>query len=144
MTAPAVGRSPSTSYGRIMLVAPLCVAVLAGSWLLWTRGDPARQGGYCANATREISGLLRTADAEVDLSRTILPDVQQIFASLRRLDVQRLQVRTPGAVRSEVLILARRVPILRRSRRASDPQANEAFARVAADYLERCRSDPPG
>ena len=121
------------------LVAPLVLAVVVASWLLWTRADPARQGGYCVNATREISAVLQHADTGADIGRGPLPDVQAIFGSLGGIDVKRLQVRTPAAVRPDVAVLARRIPELRQSGTKVDAATSAAFARVAADYLERCR-----
>lgn len=111
----------------VRLIAPLVVAVLAAGWLLWTRADPARQGGYCMNATVEIAGVLRRADRSGDVGRGPLPPVSAIFAQVRQVDADRFRVDTPPAVRDEVDALAR-------------THSTDAFAALVADYLTRCRT----
>lgn len=137
--APPGGRARRSARTWAPIVAPLLLTMAFATWQLWTRGDPARQGGYCVNATREISSVLRRADTDADVGRGPLPDVQKILASVRGVDVRRLQVHTPSSVRTDVAVLARRLPILEAARGRKDPQASEAFARIAADYLKRCR-----
>ena len=110
----------------VRLAAPAAIAMLAGTWLLWTRGDPGRQGGYCANATVEVAGLLRRADDTGDVGRSPLPPVERIFAELDDLDPSRFEVDTPPE-------LADAVAELRTDDRAA------AFAVLAEDYLVRCR-----
>lgn len=111
----------------VRVVAPLVLALAIGSWLLWTRGDASRQGGYCANATVEIAGVLRRADSSGDVGRGPLPPVADILAQVDQVDVSRFQVDTPAAVQDEVDQLAE----------DRDPAA---FAALAEDYLKRCRS----
>lgn len=108
-------------------LAPLLVALLVGSWLLWTRGQPSRQGGYCANATVEIAGVLRRADDSGDVGRGPLPSAEDLLAQVDEVDASRFQVDTPPAVRADVAKLA-------------EDRDRQAFANVVADYLTRCRS----
>jgi hypothetical protein len=129
VTAP-VGRRPDPRTDRRLLVslaAPLVVAVLAAGWLLWTRADPARQGGYCMNATVEIAGVLRRSDTSGDVGRGPLPPVAAIFAQVGRVDADRFRVDTPPELRDEVDELAR-------------THSTDAFAALVADYLDRCRT----
>lgn len=115
----------------LRVAAPLVAAFLIGSWLLWTRGDASRQGGYCANATIEIAGVLRRADSSGDVGRGPLPPVDRILAQVGEVDVSRFQVDTPSEVRDDVdLLVAERDPA--------------AFARIAEDYLTRCRNGSSG
>ncbi|HWJ97380.1 MAG TPA: hypothetical protein VNQ33_04420 [Acidimicrobiales bacterium] len=108
------------------IAAPLVVAVLLSSWLLWTRSAPHRQGGYCMNASVEIAGVLQRADTSGDVGRGPLPPVGKILAEVDQVDVTRFQVNTPPEVQDDVdLLVAERDPA--------------AFARIAQDYLERCR-----
>ena len=109
------------------VVAPLVVGLLVAGWLLWTRQDPGRQGGYCMNATVEIAGVIQRADTSGDVGRGPLPPVDQIFAQVGSVDVARFQVDTPPEVADDVAKLAA----------DRDPQA---FANVVQDYLVRCRS----
>lgn len=135
MKRPAIDLPPLT-----WLVAPLVLALLAGSWLLWTRAEPSRQGGYCMNATVDIAGVLERADSSGDVGRGPLPSPKEIFASLGAIDMSRLQVDTPAAVRDDVNLLAHRLPELRASHRLADADSSAAFTRIAADYLRRCRA----
>lgn len=110
----------------LAVAAPLAVALLVASWLLWTRGEPSRQGGYCMNASREIAGVLMRADSSGDIGRGPLPPVDKILAQVDEVDVTRFQVNTPPELRDEVEKLAE----------DRDPAA---FAAIAEDYLSRCR-----
>lgn len=111
----------------LKVMAPFAVAVLVTSWLLWARQDPARQGGYCMNATVEIAGVLQRADRTGDVGRGPLPPIAQIFAEVESVDVERFQVDTPPEVADDVAQLAE----------DRDPQA---FANIVQDYLTRCRT----
>ena len=115
------------SRRSLVLVAPLVVALVVAGWLLWTRGEPARQGGYCRNATVEIAGVLRRADDEGDVGRGPLPPVERIFAELDDLDPARFEVDTPPELRDAVADLR------------GDDRAG-AFAAIVEDYLVRCRN----
>jgi len=110
----------------LAVAAPLVVAVLVATWLLWTRGEPSRQGGYCMNASVEIAGVLQRADRTGDVGRGPLPPVDQILAQVDQVDVTRFQVDTPPELADEVAALAK----------GRDPAA---FAKIAEDYLSRCR-----
>jgi hypothetical protein len=131
-----MGRPPLA----VRVAAPFVVALLISGWLLWTRGASERQGGYCVNATVVLAGVLQKADTGGDVGRGPLPDVDAIFGAIRNIDVDRLQVHTPPAVRTEVTLLAHRIPRLRETGAKTDPDAAAAFAKVAADYLQRCRT----
>lgn len=108
---------------------PVVVALVAASWLLWTRGAPERQGGYCMNATVEVAALLRRADAagSDDVGRGPLPPPEQILAQVDRLDPERFAVNTPPELRDDVA-------------RLEGPERQGAFAVIIADYLDRCRA----
>ncbi|MFN8016545.1 MAG: hypothetical protein U0P45_00310 [Acidimicrobiales bacterium] len=112
---------------RALLAAPLVVALLAAAWLVSTRSDPARQGGYCMNATVEIAGVLQRADRSGDVGRGPLPPGDQLLAEVARVDVARFQVDTPPAVADDVDALVER-------------RDQAAFARIVQDYLQRCRT----
>jgi hypothetical protein len=106
----------------VLLAAPLVLALLVGSWLLWARQEPSRQGGYCANATIEVT---RVVSASVDLGAGATPPVQQILERVDEVDVRRFQVDTPDAIAPDVDLLA-------------TEGSPDAFARILVDYLERC------
>lgn len=105
-----------------IVAVPLVVALLAVSWVLWTRGDPERQGGYCANASIEIATVLARS---VDLSTGATPPVEDILAQVEEVDVERFAVDTPADIADAVAEL--------RAERSVD-----AFARIIIDYLDRC------
>ena len=110
----------------LRLAAPLVIAVVLATWLLWTRSEPSLQGGYCMNASVEIAGVLQRADRTGDVGRGPLPPVEQILAQVDQVDVARFQVNTPPEVADDVARLAE----------DRDPAA---FAAIAEDYLTRCR-----
>jgi len=117
-----------TGHRKLVLgiAAPLVVAVLVATWLLWTRDEPARQGGYCMNASVEIAGVLQRADTSGDVGRGPLPPADRLLAQVDQVDVARFQVDTPPEIADDVdLLVADRDPA--------------AFARIAQDYLTRCR-----
>ena len=118
-SAPAVGRRPTAPA---LVVAPLVVALLVAGWLLWTRQDPARQGGYCANATIEVTRVL---EATVDQGAGATTPVAEVLDRVGDVDVTRFQVDTPADVRADVALVAR-------------THDKTAFARILADYLDRC------
>lgn len=111
----------------LAVAAPLVVALLGAAWLLWARAEPARQGGYCMNATIEIAGVLQRADTSGDVGRGPLPPVEDIFAQVATVDASRFEVDTPSAVAGDVDRLAR-------------THDTQAFANLVEDYLDRCRS----
>ena len=108
------------------LLGPLVLALLASGWLLWTRAEPSRQGGYCMNATVEIAGVLQRADETGDIGRGPLPPADRLLAQVEAVNAQRFTVNTPADVQAEVdLLVAEQRP--------------DAFAALAQDYLTRCR-----
>lgn len=107
-----------------LLAAPMVVALLIGGWLLWARQEPARQGGYCVNASIEIT---KTVARSVDLGAGASPPVQQILDNVDEVDVARFQVHTPPEIAKDVDLLARE-------------RSKDAFARIIVDYLDRCGS----
>lgn len=115
----------------LRLAAPIAVALLAASWVLWTRADGSRQGGYCMNATVEIAGVLQRADRTGDVGRGPLPPTDRVLAEVDRVDAARFEVDTPPELADDVRALAQR----------HDPAA---FARLAQDYLQRCRTGDAG
>ncbi|WP_421118960.1 hypothetical protein ACE2AJ_16565 [Aquihabitans daechungensis] len=109
---------------RALLAAPLVIALLIGGWLLWARQDPARQGGYCSNATLEVAG---TVGRSVDLSSGSAIPAQQILDLVDEVDVSRFEVDTPPEMVEQVRLVR-------------EERSKEAFARLIGDYLERCGS----
>lgn len=124
----------------VRLALPIAVALVVALATLWTRSAPERQGGYCVNATVVIAGVLTSADDPGSVGSGPLPDAGEILAKVIDIDVRRLQVATPAAVRADVALLATEVPAARAAGRPLDPKAAAAFARVAGDYLTRCRT----
>lgn len=134
----------------LRIAAPLLVALLMAGWLLWARADPARQGGYCTNVTLAVAHLLngpapaRDAASPSPELAELVTDAGGIVAQLAgrsdQLDVDRLEVNTPDAVRDDVALLA----AAHRSRsdsETSEPpsaEAGVAFARILVDYQRRC------
>ena len=117
--------APATARRRpspVVLAAPLVVALLVAGWLLWTRQDPARQGGYCANATIEVTRVL---EASVDRGAGATTPVAAMLGRVDQVDIARFQVDTPAEVRDDVALVAR-------------SRDRTAFARILADYLDRC------
>ena len=112
------------SRQRALLLAPLVVALLLGGWLLWARQDPARQGGYCSNATLEIAG---SVGSSIDLSSGAGIPAQQILDRVTEVDVARFEVDTPPEIAEQVRLLR-------------EDRSKEAYARIIGDYLERCGS----
>ena len=123
---PSGSTAPTTGRRWAVVFAPLVIALVVASWLLWTRGDPARQGGYCMNASVEIAAVLQRADRSGDVGRGPLPPVDQILKAVDHVDASRFQVDTPPEIADEVAKLAK----------DNDPAA---FAKIAEDYLTRCR-----
>lgn len=117
-------------------IAPLVVAVLAAGWLLWTRTEPHRQGGYCTNVTAMIGEAAARSGAGANTATGSADEVLRQIAS--RMDPDRLQVRTPPAVAKDVAFLRRRLPELRRSGAEPSPTVIQALTRVFGDYQQRC------
>ena len=116
---------PRSPRHLAVLAAPLIVTLLVAGWLLWSRQDPARQGGYCANATLEIAG---TVGRSVDLGTGAATPAQQILDRVDEIDVSRLEVNTPKAVADDVRLVR-------------EERDKAAFARIIGDYLKRCGGD---
>lgn len=135
--------TPERGPSRATLLAigvPIAVALVVAGFLLWTRAEPSRQGGYCTNATLAVTGLLDHADAslEVLLQPVDGPEGEAatLAPSLGALDVARLQVDTPAAIRPQVEVLAGAIPSLGDA--DPPPDAVTAFAAVLTDYHRRC------
>ena len=140
----------ASSRLAVRIAAPLAVALLLASWLLWTRADPARQGGYCANVTWAVADLLnqpapaRDPDAEFPELAELVTDAGGIVAQLAtrsdQLDIDRLRVNTPAAVQADVdrLVGEQRRRAASGTADAPSTAAAVAFARVLADYQRRC------
>lgn len=131
---PGPGRSPVAVIGSCV-----AAALLLAGWLLWTRADPSRQGGYCANATIAVAELLEqptpSGPDEPDPLQPseLVTDAGDVAARLQArrggLEVARLRVRTPAAVRADVAVL---------EARPAGPEGAEAFGRILDDYRRRC------
>ncbi len=144
---PAAPTAPSRGLA-VRIAAPLAVAFLLAGWLLWTRADPARQGGYCANVTWAVADLLnqpapaRDPDADFPELAALVTDSGGIIGQLAtrsdQLDVERLQVNTPAAVQADVDRLAAEADARAGSDAAPSTEAGVAFARILVDYQRRC------
>jgi hypothetical protein len=133
----------------LRIAVPLVVAFLVAGWLLWTRADPARQGGYCTNVTLAVADLLNepppardAGDPSPELAQLVTDAggiVAQLAARSDQLDVARLQVNTPPAVQDDVDVLVRDQARSGASAdRAPSPEADVAFGRILVDYQRRC------
>ena len=128
---------PPQAKSVVSALAPFVVCLMIAGWVLWGRADPARQGGYCANATVVIGDSLRRSDTPTAAGRGPLPDIGALLGTAGSVDVTRLQVSTPRSLRADVAVLAARVP----ESVPPDARVTAAYARVAADYLDRCRGE---
>ena len=134
----------------LRIAAPLVVAPLVAGGLLWTRSDPARQGGYCTNVTLAVADLLnappppRDTGAPAPELAELVTDAGGIVAQLAtrsdQLAVDRLQVNTPAEVRDDVELLEAEASARRGSEADAAPstEAGVAFARILVDYQRRC------
>ena len=126
------------------------MAFLLAGWVLWTRADPARQGGYCANVTWAVADLLnrpapaRDPDADFPELAALVTDSGGIIGQLAtrsdQLDVDRLRVNTPAAVQGDVDRLVQEADARSGSGSDAAPStaAGVAFARILVDYQRRC------
>ena len=106
MTAP----DPTPDAPRWALAAvaaPLAVALLAAGWLLWTRGDPARQGDFCTNATVEVTTLLRRTEEPGNLDRDQARHLQDALDRTDDVDVDRLRTGAPTALDEDLATIDR-------------------------------------
>lgn len=129
---------------RRLIVAtcvPLVSALAVASWLVWVRSDPARSGGFCANATAEFAVILEESAADQNGGAGLTPDVPAILEAARSVDVERLEVNAPAAIEGDLDVLAAALPDLAKSEAGAEvaPEVQAALARVLAAYLERCR-----
>lgn len=134
----------------VRVAAPLAVALLAAGWLVWTRSDPARQGGYCTNVTLAVADLLnepapaRDAGTASPELAELVTDAGGIVAQLagrsEQVDVDRLQVNTPAEVQADVDLLVAQDRNRAEGEAAAAPseEAGVAFARILVDYQRRC------
>ena len=131
-----------------LIAVPLVGALVLAGWLLWARQDPARQGGYCTNATIAGEQILRQAETVLAAPDARPDDIIDIVQAAHDIDVDRFRAHTPAAVRADIEMLAVELPALdaRRDRaRATGelappapPGVAAALGRVLADYLHRC------
>lgn len=135
----------------VRIAAPLLVALLVASWMLWARAEPSRQGGYCTNVTWAIADLLRVegpgaGEVPTDAPADVVELVQeaggffgQLIARVDELDTRRLQVDTPAEVASDVIVLDAASHARDVGQAPVDPTIEAAaFARVLQDYRTRC------
>lgn len=133
-------RTPIRTRVLVATYAPFLVAVLLASWLMWVRANPARSGGFCANATTEFAQVLDSSSANQNGGMGLTPDVPAILAAARSIDVERLEVNTPSEIEHDVAILKATLPpssVV--SDDDLDPRVQAALARVLAAYLKHCR-----
>ena len=124
----------------VLVGVPVVIALVVASFVLWSRGEPARQGGYCTNATLAVTDLLDASGSSLEV---LLQPVDgekgegaTLAPSLAALDVARLQVDTPADIAPSVTVLAREVPQLGAG--APPAEVSQAFAAVLTDYHRRC------
>ena len=56
------------SRSTLVLVAvPVVIALVVASFVLWSRAEPSRQGGYCTNATLAVTGLLDASGSSLEV-----------------------------------------------------------------------------
>lgn len=132
MTRPALNRF------WIGVLAPIVIALLLAAWLVWVNGDPARQGGFCANPTLSLATI---SQLDATPPADLLPLVSD-------QDLARLKVHTPPDLRGDAASVARAAPAYRQARRAAldhgrrapelPPHLAGAFTRVTAGFTARC------
>jgi len=130
---------PSRS-ALIVVGVPVVIALVVASFVLWSRAEPSRQGGYCTNATLAVTDLLDASNASLEV---LLQPVEggkgeaaTLAPALRSLDVSRLQVATPAAVAPSVAVLVEAVPHLGEG--VPPSRVTDALATVLTDYHQRC------
>jgi len=124
----------------VLVGVPVVIALVVASFVLWSRGEPARQGGYCTNATLAVTDLLDASGSSLEvLLQPVEGDKGEaatLAPALASLDVARLQVDTPADVAPAVAVLAREVPRLGAG--APPDEVTQAFTAVLTDYHRRC------
>lgn len=146
MTRPAPTDAART---RQLVIAPFLLALMACGWLLWTRADPARQGGFCMNATVELATVFQGAADRSDPGLGLVPEPGAILEASVGIDIDRLDVATPPSVQPHVEVLRASLPAYRADRaaataasRPAPPVPDEitgAFTSILVEYLEICR-----
>lgn len=137
---------PPARSPLVVVGACVTLALIVAGWLLWTRAEPSRQGGYCANTTVAVADLLNApapdGDDDPELAALVTDPGSvegRLVARLDALDIDRLQVNTPAEVRDDVTLLARHLGEGGEDGSSgADAAALAAFRRVIADYEDRC------
>ena len=147
MSAPDQAPRPSPRLVAAV-AAPLAVALLAAGWLLWTRGDPSRQGDFCTNATVEVTTLLRRTEEPGNLDRDQARHLQDALERTDEIDLARLQAGAPDDLAADLAAIDRLLDDHRRAVAAAEQhgeappaqpdELREAFTAVLAHYYLTC------
>lgn len=137
-----------TPRRRALVAAPLVLALLVGAGLLWSRGDPGRQGGFCTNATVEVTNLLRRTERAGNLDRDQAGHLAEALGRLELLDPDRFTVDAPADVADAARTVRAQLPAHREAvadarRAGTDPPApspalSAAVGDVLAAYYGTC------
>ena len=95
---------PHRARGRLLIALPLVCSLLAASLLLWSRADPARQGGFCTNATAELEGIALILQAEPERMQDLTWVLNEL---VERVDVERLSATVPEDLRDDAQLLVK-------------------------------------
>lgn len=132
----------------VLALAPLLVALAVTAGIVWTRGDPARQGGLCARTTAEVTGLLRRTERSGNLDRDQADHLAEALGRLDLLDEDRLTEGLPAALAPAGGVVRRELPAHRRAVEAAEREGRErpqpptalrsAVAELLAAYYDTC------
>ena len=129
-----------------LALAPLAIALLVAVGLLWSRGDPSRQGGFCSNATVAVTDLLRRTERADDLSRDQAGHLAEALGRLDLLDGDRLTTDVPHDLTGAAATVRRdlrRYQAAFRSADGGDPPAapaelSNAVGQLLRGYYDTC------
>jgi hypothetical protein len=137
-----------TPRRRALVAAPLAVALLVAVALLWSRGEPSRQGGFCTGATVEVTNLLRRTERRGNLDRDQAGHLAEALGRLELLDGDRLTAGAPSdladataTIREQLDDHQRAVAAAERSGSARPdppPELSAAVGDVLATYYATC------
>lgn len=139
---------PTDTRRRAMVAIPLVVALLGAGFVLWTRGDPARQGGFCSRATVQATRILRASAVEVEQNPSLEGLVDTVLESAYLAAPEQLTAGAPVDLREDIDAARRLLPAYRTERAAAlragkpPPAVPEPirtmFLRFLAVYLRDC------
>lgn len=111
---------------RLAVAAPIVACLLVAVALLWTRGQPERQGSWCTGATVEITSLLRQTERGGNLDRDQAGHLAEALGRIDLLDAGRFTAGAPDQLAEAASTV-----------RAELPAYQEAVADAADDGGER-------